>query len=354
MISAFTSCTLAFGPRSGPRDLKGVGSIPLSATLLPNAKATYQMNQSTIIMPCNDSGYTDPASTVGWAVIDFDWSNGKSIWTKQRPMMDEIVLQNQVKMSTASSLGQTVWVYRGSMWAYPWYTSVRKTLEDPAYSDWYVKFKAKGPWYSGKCDAVNKTDCSELYHCQEQSPGYPTGDGDCGAPNCDCGDGVPCGFYVWNHSSTTVVHGQTFLEWFKDDYVFDYQGSSPLVSGMYFDDYWPETGGFPDPFPNMTQDMGLTAADQLQISKSYQANMAVIYAEMLKRGMFTWYACGCPLSLSLVPLAAHAHTSHALALSLFLSLSLSLSLSLPLFSGSKCGTDKGRRLIRTAAARAPS
>ena len=87
-------------------------------------------------------------------------------------MMDELVLQNQVKMSTSSSLGQTVWVYRGSMWAYPWYTSVRKTLEDPAYSDWYVKFKPEGPWYSDKCDKVNTTDCSDLYHNQEQSPGY--------------------------------------------------------------------------------------------------------------------------------------------------------------------------------------
>ena len=77
----------------------------------------------------------DPQRTVGWAIIDFDWSNGKAIWTKQRPMLDEVVLQNQVKMSTSSSLGQTVWVYRGSMWAYPWYTSVRKTLEDPAYQD---------------------------------------------------------------------------------------------------------------------------------------------------------------------------------------------------------------------------
>ena len=36
--------------------------------------------------------------------------------------------------------------------AYPWYTSVRKTLEDPAYADWYIKFKPVGPWYSGKCD----------------------------------------------------------------------------------------------------------------------------------------------------------------------------------------------------------
>jgi hypothetical protein len=42
---------------------------------------------------------------------------------------------------------------------YPWYSSVRKTLEDPAYSDWYIDFKPVGPWKSSKCDAVNKTDC---------------------------------------------------------------------------------------------------------------------------------------------------------------------------------------------------
>ena len=242
-------------------------------------------------------------------------SNGKAIWTKHRPMDDEIVLQNQVKMSTSASLGQTIWVYRGSMWAYPWYTSVRKTLEDAAYSDWYLKFKPEGPWSSSKCDAVNTTDCSENYHNQEQSPAYPHGDGDCAAPNCYCGSNVPCGtpsesrtrnlqtphadqemmsshlaagFYIWNHSSTAVVHGQTFLEWFKDTYIFDYQGSDKHVSGFYFDDWWPESGGFPDPFPHMVDDMGLTPAQQKQISISYQANMKVIYDELLTRGMFSW------------------------------------------------------------------
>lgn len=113
---------------------------------------------------------------------------------------------------------------------------MRKTLEDPAYAPWYIKFKPVGPWYSNKCD--NNYDppiCSDLYHNQEQSPGYPSGDGNCAAPNCDCGNGVPCGFYIWNHSSTAVVYGQTFLEWFRDTYIFDYQGTSPLVSGFYFD-----------------------------------------------------------------------------------------------------------------------
>jgi hypothetical protein len=38
----------------------------------------------------------------------------------------------------------------------------------------------------------------------------------------------------------------------------------------------------------MAEDMGLTPAEQRAISKSYTANMEVIYKEMLQRGMFTW------------------------------------------------------------------
>jgi hypothetical protein len=256
---------------------------------IPARKATWVLNESTIIMPCNNSGYTDPKRTVGWSIIDFDWSNAKALWVKSRPMDDEEKLMKQIKMSTSASLGQTVWTYRGSMWAYPWYTSVRKTLEDPLYADWYIKFKPQGPYYSKKCDDnYDPPICSDLYHNQEQSPEYPHGDGDCPAPNCDCGKGVPCGFYIWNHSSTTVVHNQTFLQWFRDSYIFDYQGTSPLVSGMYFDDHFPKSGGFPDPFPHMVDDMGLTPSEQEKIGTSYEANMKVIYAEILKRGMFSW------------------------------------------------------------------
>jgi hypothetical protein len=125
-------------------------------------------------MPCNNSGFTDPATTTGWAVIDFDWSNAKALWAVNHPMNDEELLQQQVVMSTSASLGQTVWVYRGSMWAYPWYTSVRVILEDPAYKDWFTTFtpggsKPGGGWYSDPCDANNRTLCSNAYHNQEQS-----------------------------------------------------------------------------------------------------------------------------------------------------------------------------------------
>ena len=99
---------------------------------------------------------------------------------------------------------------------YPWYTDVRETLEDPAYSDWYISFKPEGLWSNPKCDSANKSLCSNHFHNQEQSPGYPHGDGDCLAPQCDCGS-VPCGFYVFNHSTTTTVKGQTFQDWFIND-----------------------------------------------------------------------------------------------------------------------------------------
>lgn len=38
---------------------------------VPNRPPTYMMNSSTIIMPCNNTGYTDPATTIGWGVVDF-------------------------------------------------------------------------------------------------------------------------------------------------------------------------------------------------------------------------------------------------------------------------------------------
>ena len=246
-------------------------------------------------MPCNESGYTDPQSTAGWSIIDFDWSNAKvrSVFVFSWPRISSFDphyrkygqsrgpwetrkhFRNKLRWARAQvalsrqfgcievRCGRIRGTYcsnaRGNNHTPTLeyrYESVRKTLEDPAYHDWYIKFKPTGPWYSQKCDSVNTTDCSNLYHNQEQSPGYPHGDGDCGAPNCDCGNGVPCGFYVWNHSSnvvfrsariilhyysswcvsrntgTTIVNNQTFLDWFRDDYVFDYQGSSNLVSGM--------------------------------------------------------------------------------------------------------------------------
>jgi hypothetical protein len=257
-------------------------------------KQTWQMNLSTIIMPCNNTGFTDPQTTLGWGIVDFDWSNSKGTgsapgWAKHQPMDDEEMLFKQVQMTAAATPGTTVWVYRCSVYAYPWYTSVRKLLDDPAYAPWFLNFKPEGPWYSPKCDNnYNPPRCSDYYHMQEQSPGYPHGDGDCAAPGCDCGT-KPCGFYLWNHSSTAVVHGQTFQDWFTHDYMLNKVGMSPLVSGFFWDDFWPKPGGrFPDARPNVSEDLGLSLAHWTQITAAYQANMDVLRNATLTAGKFAW------------------------------------------------------------------
>ena len=124
---------------------------------------------------------------------------------------------------------------------------------------------------------------------QEQTPGYPSGDGNCAAPGCDCGS-FPCGFYLWNHSSTTVVNGQTFQDWFIHSYVFNAVGASPLVSGYFMDDFWPgSSGSFPDASAGrIPADTGMSPAEMQLITQSYEANMAALNAYTLSQGKFSW------------------------------------------------------------------
>lgn len=58
----------SLGP-DGPRHKGEDGLLPLSATRLPAAAPRYQMNKSTIIMPCNNSGYMDPDRTKAWCLL---------------------------------------------------------------------------------------------------------------------------------------------------------------------------------------------------------------------------------------------------------------------------------------------
>ena len=54
--------------------------------MVPRWPATWQMNASTVIMPCNYTGYQAPSTTAGWGVVDFDWSNDLDGWSAATPM----------------------------------------------------------------------------------------------------------------------------------------------------------------------------------------------------------------------------------------------------------------------------
>jgi len=256
----------------------------------PNYPPTYRMNLSTIIMPCNDSGFTNPATTKGWGLIDFDWSNAKQFWCKAKPMDCAELLLQQVMMTTQASPETTVYVYRNSIKALPWYTSVREKLTNPDYARWFIKFDPNAkPYHVPTCDDNYRPPlCSDFYHDQSQTPEYPHGDGDCAAPACDVGT-IPVGEYIWDPRAWNVsIHGQTLGQWFINDYLFDSTGgANPKVSGFFFDDQW-TTSGPTEYEAHAVQDMGLSPSDLQVITNAYWSNMAEVYNTVLAKGKFSW------------------------------------------------------------------
>jgi hypothetical protein len=247
------------------------------------------MNLSTIIMPCNNSGYTDPQTTKGWGLIDFDWSNAKALWAPAKPMNCAELLLKQVQMTTQASPGTTVYVYRNAIKALPWYTAVREKLTDPAYARWFLNFAPNVTPHVSKCDNNYKPPlCSNYYHDQSQTPEYPNGDGNCAAPACDVGS-VPVGEYIWDPRSWNIsIKGQTLGQWFINDYLFDATGgANPKVSGFFFDDQWTETG--PTEYEqHAVADMGLSKTELQDLTNAFWSNMQEVFKEVLARGKFSW------------------------------------------------------------------
>ena len=124
----------------------------------------------------------------------------------------------QVQMTTAVTPGQKIFVYRNMPKALPWYTVVRTKITDPAYAPWFLKFSPAilanhSLSHVPVCDHNYRPPlCSDLYHDQSQTPGYPHGDGDCAPPACDVG-AVPVGEYLFDPRNANVsVNGQVRLQ----------------------------------------------------------------------------------------------------------------------------------------------
>jgi hypothetical protein len=177
----------------------------------------------------------------------------------------EEMLVKQVQMAAAVSPSTGYFIYRNAIKALPWYTTVRVKAEDPAYASWFLPFNcsAASPvqgCHVPVCDAnYDPPLCTALYHDQGQTPGYPHGDGDCAAPACDVGL-IPVGEYLFDFRSVNVsVNGQTFIEWYIEEYFFSATGAgNPLVKGFYTDVgalqrvvYLPHRGGRHHPISSL-------------------------------------------------------------------------------------------------------
>lgn len=258
-------------------------------------------------MACNSSGWYDPSLGASFGIISYDWSNGKALWAAAKPMNDEEMLVQQAINTAAEKTPTKVFTYFNLVKALPWYTSVREKIADPAYAGWFLRFDPKVTPHVPACDAVTK-NCSVFYHDQEQTPAVSGGDGKC-EDYCDCGPGIPCGEYLWDHRNATL---RPFLVNLLLGPSFLGANGGNTIHGLFIDDFWCSnlingTGACTDPVQGPTEidahsqvDMGLSDNDIADITRGWLQTMTQAQAAIVAAGGYTW---------SLIPRQANANAS---------------------------------------------
>ena len=275
--------------------------------LLPKWEPTYVMNASTIIMVCNDTGYMSYLDKLTqFGIIDIDWSNAKQLWANTKPMDCQERLLTQAKAIKEYNPSSKVFVYRNLVKALPWFTDIRNKILDPNYSEWFLRFKEDGPYHSPPCtNTSTSSKCSMFYHDQLQTPQHPNGDGSC-IDDCDCGNGLPCGEYLYDHRNNTL------REWLINTFVVNSYNNTGLnnsyIDGFYLDDSWQNSqesiqpwmpkNGFCSTYNKFggpteedylcAQDMGLNADDVNDITLQYRQTISDVYDKIVQLNGFAW------------------------------------------------------------------
>lgn len=121
----------------------------------PKWTPTWSMARSTIMMPCNITGYFDPALASTYGIVDVDWSNAKSLWERARPMDNSARLIEQAAQIKAADRRTRVMVYRNLVHVGAWFREVQEKLSDAKYSGWFLKFR-KGETQVERCPVTTK------------------------------------------------------------------------------------------------------------------------------------------------------------------------------------------------------
>jgi hypothetical protein len=269
---------------------------------VPSWPHTYNMSLSTIIMPCDNRGFMTDATIRRFGVASIDWTNTKDEWKNTAPMSCEENLVAQAVLMKNETPDSRVWVYRNTVLAMPWFTSVRRILQDPAYRPWFLKFKngtdGRGPaahdddgtYVNRVCDdTYDPPKCSDLFHAFPYADGDDRGVYDCDAHHtCDCGVGLPCGMYLFDHRSTAIIHNRTLAQWFVEQLLVTPTGLlHDAIDGFFIDDTWSHRGAG-DLDGSEVKDVGLTASDLADLQAAWTRNMDAAKTAILAHAGFTW------------------------------------------------------------------
>jgi hypothetical protein len=82
------------------------------APMLPRWKPSWNMSQSTIMQPCNYSGFLEPSFASKFGIVDIDWANAKRQWSNTAPMDSEALMVEQASALRRLNPQAKPWVYR--------------------------------------------------------------------------------------------------------------------------------------------------------------------------------------------------------------------------------------------------
>lgn len=151
---------------------------------------------------------------------------------------------------------------------------MRKRLEDPAYWGWFMPLANCSPAPGVYVCGGNASD--NLYHDYEQTP---TG---------DCGVGVRCGEYVFNHRNASLLTDFLLLN-ATDGYFFGETGlGSAIIDGYYIDDGW-SSAGPSEMDADAVAKMGMSKADVAAMTAAWAANQAAWRDAFVAAGKFEWF-----------------------------------------------------------------
>ena len=136
----------------------------------PPWKPTWNMSMSTIIFPCNHSGFFSAEQAAQYGLVSIDFENTMDDWAFAKPTDQESRSLRQAEMIKAINPDTKVLVYRNLAKAEAMQASVLDKLEDPRFAGFFLKFAKTAPFRNGsyhvtKCGAgKNSTICSDFYH----------------------------------------------------------------------------------------------------------------------------------------------------------------------------------------------
>jgi hypothetical protein len=111
-VRLLLACSGSFHTSAGV--VRVAASAPAPAPLLPKWTPTYDLQRSLAAMPCNESGWSDPAEFAKIGIVTYDMNNAHDIWEATVPSSPEEVLEQQCGKTKAISKHVKCGVYRNS------------------------------------------------------------------------------------------------------------------------------------------------------------------------------------------------------------------------------------------------